>query len=80
LNARAIENQSYVIGVNRIGDDGNGTPHAGDSMVIDPLGETVYHAVENESVHTVALERKKLDQVRERFPFWTDADAFFISG
>ena len=79
LNARAIENQSYVVGVNRIGADGNGTPHTGDSLVIDPLGEILYHASENESVHTISLERNKLDQVRERFPFWSDADAFFIS-
>jgi predicted amidohydrolase len=79
LNARAIENQSYVIGVNRIGADGNGTAHAGDSLVIDPLGEVLYHASSDESVQTVVLEKNKLDQVRERFPFWSDADAFFIS-
>ncbi|MFM8586996.1 MAG: amidohydrolase [Bacteroidota bacterium] len=79
LNARAIENQSYVIGVNRVGADGNGTAHGGDSLVIDPLGETMYHASSDESVQTVVLEKTKLDQIRERFPFWSDADAFFIS-
>ena len=43
LQARAIENQCYVIGVNRVGEDGNGIYHSGDSMVIDPLGEMLYH-------------------------------------
>jgi predicted amidohydrolase len=79
LNARAIENQSYVIGVNRVGADGNGTAHGGDSLVIDPLGEIMYHASSDESVQTIVLEKTKLDQIRERFPFWSDADAFFIS-
>ena len=44
LQARAIENQSYVIGVNRVGDDGNDIAHSGDCMIIDPLGEILYHA------------------------------------
>ena len=42
LKARAIENQSYVIGVNRVGDDGFNTPHSGDSMIIDPVGNVIY--------------------------------------
>ena len=79
LTARAIENQSFVIGVNRIGADGNGTQHAGDSMAIDPLGEVLYHAVDKDEVTTVCLNKDSLDKVRERFPFWSDADSFFIS-
>lgn len=79
LNARAIENQSFVIGVNRIGKDFNGTDHAGDSMVIDPLGEVLYHASEHEDIQTITLSREKLDAVRARFPFWSDADAFYIA-
>jgi omega-amidase len=79
LTARAIENQSYVIGVNRIGADGQGTQHAGDSMAIDPLGEVLYHAGDKDDVYTVTLQKESLDKIRERFPFWSDADSFFIS-
>ncbi len=79
LTARAIENQSYVIGVNRIGEDGKGINHVGDSMAVDPLGEVIYHATDGESVQTITIEKEKLDTIRERFPFWSDADGFYIS-
>jgi omega-amidase len=78
LQARAIENQAYVIGVNRVGDDGNKIYHSGDSMIVDPLGEILYHGVGKEEVFTLTLEREKLDAIRERFPFWKDADRFHI--
>lgn len=78
LQARAIENQAYVIGVNRIGNDGNNIAHSGDSMIIDPLGEILYHGVGKEEVFTLTLEKEKLDAIRERFPFWKDADRFHI--
>ena len=78
LQARAIENQAYVIGVNRVGDDGNNIAHSGDSMIIDPLGEILYHEADKEDVFTLTLEKEKLDAIRERFPFWKDADRFHI--
>jgi omega-amidase len=78
LTARAIENQCYVIGVNRVGEDGNGIAHMGDSMVVDPLGNTLYHRAGEEDIHTITLERGLLDDVRNRFPFWKDADEFKI--
>jgi omega-amidase len=78
LTARAIENQCYVIGVNRVGDDGNNIHHSGESMVIDPLGTVLYHKTEEEDIHTVVLEKESLQQVREKFPFWKDADQFKI--
>lgn len=78
LRARAIENQCYVIGVNRVGDDGNGIYHSGDSTVIDPLGEIVYEKSKEEDVVTVSLNKTHLDNIRERFPFWRDADLFTI--
>src|SRR5204862_2720715 len=53
LCARAIENQSYVIGVNRVGNDGNNVYHSGESMVIDPLGEVLYHVKDVEDVFTI---------------------------
>ncbi len=78
LQARAIENQCFVVGVNRVGNDGNNIYHSGDSMVIDPLGEILYHKVHDEEVHTTVLQQEKLIEVREKFPFWKDADVFSI--
>jgi omega-amidase len=78
LQARAIENQSYVAGVNRVGDDGNKIAHCGDSMIIDPLGETLYHAAQKEEVFTLTLTKEHLETTRQRFPFWKDADQFYI--
>lgn len=78
LQARAIENQCYVIGVNRMGNDGNGIYHSGDSMVIDPLGEILYHKTHEEDIFTITLLKEKLDEVRQKFPFWKDADDFNI--
>ena len=78
LTARAIENQSYVIGVNRVGNDGNEIYHSGDSMVIDPLGEILYQKQHEEDVFTITLEKEKLEQIRNKFPFWKDADRFRI--
>lgn len=78
LQARAIENQCYVIGVNRVGDDGNKIYHSGDSMVISPLGEILYHKKDEEDVFTITLHKEDLDEIRNKFPFWKDADAFKI--
>ena len=79
LQARAIENQCYVIGVNRVGTDGNDIYHSGDSMVIDPLGEILYHKKDDEDVFTITLNKDDLNTVREKFQFWRDADRFQIS-
>lgn len=78
LAARAIENQCYVVGVNRVGDDGNGIHHSGDSMVIDALGETLYHQAETEDIHTITLNKETLNETRARLPFLKDADPFKI--
>jgi predicted amidohydrolase len=78
LTARAIENQCYVIGVNRVGNDGNGISHSGDSMVVDALGNSLWHSSGDESVYTITLQREPLQEIRERFPFWKDADNFKI--
>lgn len=78
LAARAIENQCYVIGVNRVGNDGNNIYHAGDSMVIDALGNILYHQTGEEAIHTMVLQKEPLQEIREKFPFWKDADHFKI--
>jgi len=78
LQARAIENQCYVVGVNRVGNDGNNIHYSGDSMVVDPLGEPLYNKKEEEDIFTITLDKDHLNSVREKFPFWRDADRFQI--
>jgi predicted amidohydrolase len=76
LCARAIENQCYVIGVNRVGSDGNNIYHSGNSLIISPLGEVLYHMADEEDVFTISLEKEKLEEVRSKFPFLNDGDNF----
>jgi omega-amidase len=78
LRARAIENQCYVIGVNRTGEDGNKIHYTGESMAIDPMGEILYCKKDEDDVFTVALDKSHLEKIREKFPFWKDADQFKI--
>lgn len=78
LQARAIENQCFVVGVNRIGNDGNGIYHSGDSGIIGPLGEVLYDAADREEVFSLTLQKETLTRVRQHFPFWRDADHFTI--
>ena len=79
LQARAIENQCFVIGVNRVGKDGNDINYSGDSMIIDPLGEILYDKKDDEDTFTITLDKDHLQTVREKFPFWKDRDGFQIT-
>lgn len=76
LRARAIENLSYGIGVNRVGTDGNNLGYSGDSVVLDYLGQPLAELGAQEQVVTVSLDAEALAAHRERFPAWMDADAF----
>jgi predicted amidohydrolase len=78
LQARAVENQCYMIGVNRVGNDGNGIYHSGDTSLIDPVGEIIYRKEHDEDVFTYTLSRQHLSELRARFPFMKDADKFVI--
>jgi len=78
LQARAIENQCYVIGVNRVGNDGHNIYYSGDSLVTDPLGDMLYHKTHKEDIHTITLYKESLQQFRTKFPFWHDRDAFVL--
>jgi omega-amidase len=78
LCARAIENQCYVVGVNRVGNDNNGLNYCGDSMVIDPMGEVLYHKANEEEIFTIILEKEKLIDTRKKLPFLKDGDGFHI--
>lgn len=78
LQARAIENQCYVVGVNRVGEDGNGIDHSGDSMLVDPMGTVVATASGQEWIHTQTIHKDQLEEVRRNLPFLSDADSFHI--
>jgi omega-amidase len=78
LQARAIENQCYVVGVNRVGRDGNEINHVGDSMIIDPMGEPLVHLQHDVDVYTLTLEKKNLEELRGKLPFLKDGDSFQI--
>jgi len=78
LQARSIENQSFVVGVNRVGTDGNGIYHSGDSSVFGPLGEAVWQQAHEAAVHTVVLDKAIVEQARAQFPFLNDADKFIL--
>lgn len=79
LISRAIENQSYVIWVNRVGSDGNQVYHSGDSMVIDPMGNIIAKADPGaDMVLPVELNQKDLFNLREKFKVGLDWDKFHI--
>lgn len=78
LSARAIENQSFVIGVNRTGTDGNGLSYPGESMIVGPQGETIHSLQGKEEVLTATLNTELTESVRKQFPFLKDADHFLI--
>jgi predicted amidohydrolase len=79
LRARAIENQSFIVGVNRIGKDGNDVDYCGDSMVIDFQGNTLLDMGETAGLQRVTLDLAGLAAYRSVFPAWKDNDAFIIS-
>lgn len=79
LIARAIENQSYVLGVNRVGVDGNNISYSGDSMAINFLGEVMKSAAPNEEKTLfVSFTKEELHAYRKAFPAYLDADRFDI--
>jgi predicted amidohydrolase len=76
LRARAIENLSYVVGVNRIGKDGNGASYSGDSVALDYLGQPLSSEGGGDRVETAVLDLESLQSYRASFPAHLDADRF----
>ena len=74
LKARAIENQCYVIGVNRVGTDGYGLEYSGDSCVIDFKGDLLLDAGDQKGRFDISLSWQDLHDFRRKFPFLDDAD------
>ncbi|MCF8369892.1 MAG: amidohydrolase [Bacteroidales bacterium] len=80
LPARAIENQAYVVWVNRVGVDGNGVNHLGDSVVYGPDGNFIDQAKSGEeAILLVGLSKKELDEVRNKFHVGRDWDTFEVN-
>ena len=78
LKARAIENQCYVVGVNRVGADGNHIGYSGDSMIVNYKGEIMNKADAEEGISNVQLDKEALQSFRSRFDTLKDADLFSI--
>jgi omega-amidase len=78
LRARAIENQCFVIGVNRTGTDGNGVEYAGGTAAFDFTGAALIDAGRTEGVSIIQLQARPLLEYRVTFPAWMDADDFSI--
>ena len=78
LKARAIENMSYAIGVNRIGEDDNGYQYTGHSQVVDYLGEYLVEPNESEAIFSVELDKLKMMLTRQKLGFLNDRDGFKI--
>ncbi len=78
LQARAIENIAYCIGVNRIGTDGVGATYIGHSAIYNYLGESVCQLGEKDQITTGIITKDNLEKFRNRFPFQEDADSFIL--
>lgn len=78
LRARAIENQCYVIGVNRIGEDSNQLNYPGQSAIMDAFGNALTEAIEQEGVFQATLSLQELYEIRKKLPFLQDRDSFHI--
>lgn len=78
LKARAIENLSYTIGVNRVGQDGNGIEYNGHSAFISPKGETIFSTEGIETIKTLEINANSLQAYRDKFPAYLDSDEFSI--
>lgn len=76
LRARAIENQCFVVAVNRVGFDGKQIAHSGDSCVIEPTGTVAYEKSFDEEVKMHLLDKELVNNYRKEFPVINDADAF----
>lgn len=80
LQARAIENLCYVIGVNRVGKDAREMDYAGDSMLVDFKGEPLIDEPRDKPfIRTGSISRETLSRFRDKFPAWMDADRFEVN-
>ncbi len=79
LRARAIENLSYSLGVNILGEDGNAVTYCGGTVAYTPEGDALVEADDQAGIFTVELDKDYLDRYRAAFPAWQDADAYRLA-
>lgn len=79
LRARAIENLSYVVGVNRVGKDQNKLVYPGHSQVIDPLGNYLIEPYDKELIKIINVEKEKLIEIRSKLNFLANKDQFLLN-
>lgn len=78
LKARAIENQAFTIGVNRVGEDGNGYQYSGESTLIDYSGVVIYCVSKTEDIFTTQLSKEEQSTYRNKLNFLPDRDSYQI--
>lgn len=78
IPARAIENQSYIVALNRVGHDGNELYYSGDTTCLDPEGKVVYYKRDEEDIYTFTIYKDAVEKTRQQMPFLKDADQFKI--
>lgn len=78
IPARAIENQCFIIALNRVGHDGNEIYYSGDSTCLDPNGRVVYYKRDEEDLYTFTIHKDDITKTRKEMPFLKDADNFKI--
>ena len=76
LRARAVENLSYVIGVNRIGTDANNLEYIGHSQIVDYLGNYLVEPFENEGIRIISIDKNEMLETRSKLNFLNDKDSF----
>lgn len=80
LKARALENLCYVCGVNRVGEDSNSLIYNGSSALYDAKGRDLSHIPLNKvAIHTLEINKEELEEFRQKFPAWRDADSFLLT-
>ncbi len=78
IPARAIENQSYIIALNRVGHDGNEIYYSGDTTCLSPQGKVIYYKKDDEDLYTFTIQHDEVEKTRAEMPFLKDADRFKI--
>jgi predicted amidohydrolase len=78
LMARAIENQAYTMGINRVGTDGNDLTFNGSSMLVSPMGDVLHESDNKEVLEMVSLDKQKIAEFRDFLSVLKDADSFSI--
>jgi predicted amidohydrolase len=76
IPARAVENQSFIIALNRVGYDGKQIYYSGDTTCLSPAGDVIYYKRDEEDLYTFTINKAEVERIRTEMPFLKDADDF----